>query len=473
MLFNSSVFVIFFLFVYASYLLLHRRFRVQNALLVVASYVFYGYWDWRFLTLIAISTGGDFWVGLLLNRTHGQKRRKLLLALSVCANLGMLGIFKYFGFFSESFARLIQLIGLRASPVTLHVVLPVGISFYTFQTMSYTIDIYRRRIKPTRNLLDFALFVAFFPQLVAGPIERASNLLPQMAKPRRITWEQVNAGLCLLLWGYFKKVVVADNVGMIADQVFGQYAQYGGLDIVFGTLAFATQIYCDFSGYSDIARGLARLMGFELVVNFKLPYFALNPTDFWRRWHVSLSSWLRDYLYIPLGGNRRGKLMVLRNLALTMLLGGLWHGAGWNYVAWGAYHAVILIAYRIVERNPEHEDPWGGQYPYWRVLAKMVLMFILTCIGWVIFRSTSLSQAWHMLRVAGLHWSPHSAAFGFELLFFCFPVVVVDLCQYISRDLLFLTKRAYWIRVPAYAFMFVWITVFGIRESLEFIYFQF
>jgi alginate O-acetyltransferase complex protein AlgI len=312
LLFNSFAFFLFFVVVYVLHLLLaklfaRKRVKLQNLLLLVASYIFYGSWDWRFLSLIAISTLSDFVIGKSLGRVSdltpaGRSRRKMLLACSVVVNLTILGFFKYFGFFAASAIDLLKFTGMRVNPLTLNVILPVGISFYTFQTMSYTIDIYRKRLQPTHSLLDFAVFVAFFPQLVAGPIERAANLLPQFARPRYIRVEQVNAGLFLILWGFYKKVVIADNVALIADQIFDHYTEYAGLDILLGVLAFSIQIYGDFSGYSDIARGLSRLMGFELLVNFRLPTFAVNPSDFWSRWHISLSSWLRDYLYIPLGG---------------------------------------------------------------------------------------------------------------------------------------------------------------------------
>ena len=399
MLFNSQTFFIFFAIVYLLYLLFRRDRKVQNIVLLVGSYVFYGSWNWRFLFLIALSTLVDFSVGHLLGNTpdHQHTRRKRLLTISVIVNLSILGFFKYFNFFIDSFINLLDLFGMQANSITLQIILPVGISFYTFQTMSYTIDIYRQRLKPTKSLLDFAVFVSFFPQLVAGPIERASNLLPQFAKPRHISTEQISTGLYLILWGFFKKMVVGDHAGLIADQIFNNYTNYDGVDLLIGVVAFSIQIYGDFSGYSDIARGISRLMGFELMVNFRLPYFALNPTDFWQRWHISLSSWLRDYLYIPLGGNKHGSFNTYRNLFLTMLLGGLWHGAAWNFVIWGAFHGTILILYRLFERKPMYRDPWNGDNSYVIVVAKMFLMFTLTLVGWLIFRSHSVEQIVYMI----------------------------------------------------------------------------
>jgi D-alanyl-lipoteichoic acid acyltransferase DltB (MBOAT superfamily) len=478
MLFNSLVFVAFFLLVYAGYLLLHRQTRWQNILLLFASYVFYGYWDWRFLSLIALSTLIDFGAGMLLGQADGlsdagQRVRKRVVMGSVVANLTILGFFKYFGFFVDSAADVLHLLGMQADPATLNIVLPVGISFYTFQTMSYTIDVYRGRLEPTKDLLAFAVFVSFFPQLVAGPIERARNLLPQVASPRRITVEHVNTGLFLILWGYFKKVVVADNLALIANGVFNNYEAFAGLDLLLGLLAFSVQIYCDFSGYSDIARGIARLMGFELMVNFRLPYFALNPSDFWQRWHVSLSSWLRDYLYIPLGGNRGSAARTYRNLGLTMLLGGLWHGAAWNFVAWGGFHGLILMLYRRFERRPAHADPWGGAHHPAVVFAKLSLMTVLTLFGWLLFRSSSLGQIAYMITNMSLAPSGHSSAMAYDLVFFTLPLMAVQVYQYRRRDLLVLTKWRAWLRVPCYGLLFLAILIFGVRESVEFIYFQF
>ncbi len=478
MLFTSFAFVFFFLLFYAIYLVLGRRLRLQNVLLLVASYVFYGSWDWRFLSLLALSTLVNFYIGRALGRSpgitpRGRLERTLLLSLSVVFNLALLGFFKYFNFFVDNFLDILGLFGFEPDVPTLKVILPLGVSFYTFKALSYTIDIYREKLEPASSLLDFAVFVAFFPQLVAGPIERAANLLPQIAKPRRLDTDQIYAGLYLVLWGYFKKVVVADNLARIADQVFNNYSQYQGLDILLGVLAFAFQIYGDFSGYSDIARGVSRLMGFESMVNFRLPYFALNPGDFWARWHISLSTWLRDYLYIPLGGNRKGAFNTYRNLALTMLLGGLWHGAAWNFVIWGAYHGAILILFRLFERRPVHQDPWGGEHPCPLVVAKMLLMFALTLLGWLFFRAANLAQIGYMLTHISFATSAESAAFASELFFFVLPLLVVQVFQYFRRDLLLLTRLPAPFRVALYSLMLAWIVVFGVRQSTEFIYSQF
>ncbi len=473
MLFQSFVFVRFFLLFYVIYLLLARNLKAQNLLLLIASYIFYGFWDWRFLSLLWLSTIIDFFVGKFLAQTEDIKRRKLLLAISVVSNLSILGFFKYFNFFAASLINLFNLVGLQADTITLNILLPVGISFYTFQTLSYTIDIYRRKLEPAKNLLDFGVYIAFFPQLVAGPIERASNLIPQVTAPRKIKAGQVNAGLFLILWGYFKKIVVADNAALIANQVFNNYRDYQGLDLIIGTLAFTLQIYGDFSGYSDIARGLAKLMGFELMVNFNLPYFAINPSDFWSRWHISLSSWLRDYLYLPLGGNRHGKFNTYRNLTLTMLLGGLWHGAAWNFVLWGGFHSLLLVVYRFFELQFNKISLWPKKLSSLYVLVQMLLMLIFTNIGWIIFRSSSLEQISYFLTNLGFTPSDKSFYFWKDLFLIAFPLLVMQICQYFSGDLLIVTKFQFWLRVPIYSFLVIWLIVFGVRESVEFIYFQF
>jgi len=442
-------------------------------MLLVASYVFYGYWDWRFLSLILLSTLIDFSIGRKLYVQNDPSRRKLLLLLSVIANLSILGFFKYFNFFAENFESLVGIFGLTAGDLTLRILLPIGISFYTFQTMSYTIDIYRGKLKPTKNLMNFALFVAFFPQLVAGPIERAKNMLPQIENPRNITPQLINSGIYLIIWGYFKKLVIADNVALIANQVFNNYTDYHGMDIVIGVIAFTVQIYCDFSAYSDIARGLSKLLGINLMLNFRLPYFALNPSDFWSRWHISLSSWLRDYLYIPLGGNRSGKGGIYRNLMITMLLGGLWHGAAWNFVIWGAFHGSILIIYRLVSEYRSKRKTSNNKLSIFSIVAQMALMFILTVIGWIIFRSESIEQIIYLISNLGFITSLNTVNLTYILIFFSFPLLLTQILQYVTGDLEAIMNLKIWWRVPILSGMLVWILVFSVRESTEFIYFQF
>ena len=473
MLFNSLTFIVFFIIVYLFYFRLKNHFRRQNFILLIASYVFYGFWDWRFLSLLLTSTCIDFFIGKRLDNTDAPGKRRLLVGLSVVSNLSILGFFKYFNFFADGAERVLTSLGMHADYATLNIILPIGISFYTFQSLSYTIDIYRKKMSHTDSFADFALFVAFFPQLVAGPIERAARLLPQIQRPRRVTLEQVDAGLALVLWGYFKKVVVADNVGMISDHVFNNYMEFEGLGLLVGVVAFAIQIYCDFSGYSDIARGICKLLGFELMVNFRLPYFALSPSDFWRRWHISLSSWLRDYVYISFGGNRQGPIKTYRNILLTMLLGGLWHGAAWNFIIWGLYHGLILCAYRMFDRHPEHDSPRSGQYSYVRTVGRMALMLMFTMIGWIIFRSQSIDQIVYILSHIGISPSPDSSQLAYQLIFFSWPVVVMEVIQYYYGDLLIVTKQSTLTRGLVYGLLIVAIMVFGVRESLEFIYFQF
>jgi len=474
MIFNSWVFLVFFVIVYTLYLLTGRNLRRQNLVLLVASYIFYGFWDWRFLSLLFLSTVIDFFAGRAMAATQDEGRRKLFLAVSMSANLGMLGFFKYFNFFASSLAALLKALGMEADFITLEILLPAGISFYTFQTMSYGIDIYRRKLQPTQRFLDFMLFVSFFPHLVAGPIMRATALLPQFTRARRIRVDQVNAGIFLILWGYFKKVVVADNLAVIANNVFNNYRAVEGMDMSLGVLAFTFQIYGDFSGYTDIARGISKLMGFELNLNFNLPYLAANPSDFWERWHISLSSWLRDYLYIPLGGNRCGMVRTYRNLFLTMLLGGLWHGAAWNFVVWGAYHGLILCAFRYLDPHPEHQRKHETWHDRLRLATKVAFMFVLTVVGWVIFRSGSLEQIAYMLTHVGLgnrSWMTVSTAWRMTVL--VSPLLLVQSYQYAKGDLLILSKWSALARVPVYACLLLAIILLGSRQSTEFIYFQF
>ncbi|HRX87557.1 MAG TPA: MBOAT family protein, partial [Phycisphaerae bacterium] len=445
MLFNSFQFAAFFVAIYALYCLTLRRVRVQNVLLLIASYFFYGCWDWRFLALIALSTVIDYVVGGLLDRrsgegtgayAYGSRARQVLLATSVVANLGILGVFKYYDFFAAQAGTLLAGIGLPWEPRFLHVILPVGISFYTFQTLSYTIDVYRDEIRACGSFVDFATFVAFFPQLVAGPIVRARDFLPQVRAPRHLDAAQFGEGGYLVLWGLFKKVVIAGNLATLVDGVFSAApGAYSGGAVVVAVYAFAVQIYCDFSGYTDIARGCAKMMGFELMLNFNLPYFARNPADFWRRWHISLSTWLRDYLYIPLGGNRKGPRRTLINLALTMLLGGLWHGAAWTFVLWGAYQGGLLIVHRLAMPALNRWTQFKSQpvRAAWNALV-IVVFFQFVCVGWLIFRAESVGQIADMAgAVLGGVTLAHSGLR--TLVFYAAPLVVLQLLQYFRDDL--------------------------------------
>lgn len=471
MLFNSLTFWAFFVVVYALYLRLQGRTRIQNVFLLLASIVFYGCWDYRFLVLLLVSAGIDYWAGLAISSSASPAHRKRVLTLSITINLGILAFFKYYNFFSASLASLLRLLGFHADFFTLHVLLPVGISFYTFQSMSYGIDIYRGKLEPTRDLLSYFLMVAFFPHLVAGPIVRASRLLPQMLRARVITVDQVNAGLWLILWGLWKKVVMADNLSDIANNVFNSPDHFRGLDVTIGILAFCFQIYGDFSGYTDIARGLAKLLGFELDLNFDQPYFALSPSEFWHRWHISLSTWLRDYLYIPLGGNRGKESRTRFNLMATMVLGGLWHGAAWNFVIWGFYHGAILSLYRSLETLPAYRVLTRQR---WLIPLRWGLMFTLTCVGWVIFRAVSAHDIVHLLADAGMgHRSWYSVSMLYRLVLFTLPLAVMEIWQYVRRDALVVTRTSLPFSIFVYGCLLLSIAIFAKRDAQAFIYFQF
>jgi alginate O-acetyltransferase complex protein AlgI len=471
-LFNSLEFALFFAAVFVLSLVLPHR--AQNRMFLAASYLFYGAWDWRFLGLIALSTLIDFGVGLRLSSVSDPRIRKGWVTLSVVTNLGILGAFKYAGFFAESLADLLAPFGVGLSPFIADVALPVGISFYTFQSLSYTIDIYRDRLEPTRDLLDFALFVAFFPQLVAGPIERARRLLPQILEPRERSFDGVSSGLWLVLWGTFKKVVIADNLAPLVDAVYAPGATPTGLEVTVATYAFAIQIYCDFSGYTDVARGTARMLGFDLMLNFRLPYFASSPAEFWRRWHISLSTWLRDYLYISLGGNRRGNAITLRNLALTMLLGGLWHGAAWTFVLWGAFHGGLLIAQRLLQpRLPRILPPSGAARSAW-TCASVILTFHLVCLGWLFFRADSLTQIGALLGsfTAGLEPGLAGQWIG-PLALLSAPLLLVQMIQLSSGRVEAPPRISLPLRFGVAMLAAIAIVLLGEDFGEPFIYFQF
>ena len=475
MLFNSFQFLVFFIIVFAAYLVLTHRW--QNRMLLFASYVFYGYWDWRFLSLLVFSSTLDYYFALRIGRASAPASKRNWIVASLVINLSILGFFKYFNFFAESFALLMQKAGLPVSPLVLRVVLPVGISFYTFQALSYTLDVYRGILRPAERWSDFALYVAFFPQLVAGPIERATNLLPQVQHPRMVSDYGIGHGAYLILWGLFQKVVVADNVSAVADRVFASQPDSGAMVLV-GVYAFALQIYCDFAGYSNMARGLALMLGFRLMLNFRNPYFAKDPSDFWRRWHISLSTWLRDYLYIGLGGNRKGTSRTYRNLLLTMLLGGLWHGAAWTFVAWGAYHGLLLVIHRawsaVTAPFSLLASSWAARG--W-LLLKIVIFFHLTCLGWLFFRAVSLAQVGDMLSLVIRHFTPQDliplAGQSLQLLYYGLPVLLMELWQYKSGDPLVALKAPRLVRTAIYVTLFYGIVIFARNNAQSFIYFQF
>jgi D-alanyl-lipoteichoic acid acyltransferase DltB (MBOAT superfamily) len=540
MLFNSPEFIIFLILVYCLYLVF--PFRIQNYFLLIASYIFYGWWDPRFLFLVVISSTIDFWVGLMMENGRLSRRQQILpavyllisavaflavipnmelshtglddrfnprllleifigsiafvllaylayttlttlaeparrfccLLISLTTQLGLLGFFKYFNFFIDSLHNSLNSIGIQSNTWHLSIILPVGISFYTFQSLSYTIDVYRKIIKPTDRFFDFALFVAYFPQLQAGPIERARHLIPQLANPRRLDLDQSLRGLFLIVFGFFKKVGIADGVTPVVDQIFNSSGQVTWIDVIVGTTLFAVQIYCDFSGYTDIARGISKLLGIDLIVNFNQPYFATNPQDFWRRWHISLSSWLRDYLYIPLGGNHGGRFFICRNIMITMVLGGLWHGAAWNFLLWGFYQGFILCVYRMWrELRPLGSPIW--KHPLLR-LALIIIFFFFVCYGWLLFRAQSLSQVVHFSSllisdVGNLNYGAGiprlSSLLGLPLL------LLMEIGQYWTN-----TPRYYRMLVlPARGFLIasmLAVIIIGMsNEPAQFIYFQF
>ena len=364
-------------------------------LVLVASYVFYGWWDWRFLTLILLSTLVDFSIGKSLHKTTNSQKRKQLLWVSLVFNLGLLGFFKYYHFFIDNWIVAWGTLGITMHKSSLNIILPVGISFYTFQTLSYTIDVYRKKLEPTKNLIAFASFVSFFPQLVAGPIERASNLLPQFYKKRNFNYNLTVSGLRLILWGLFKKVVIADNCAVYANDIFANYQEQSGLTLVLGAVYFAFQIYGDFSGYSDIAIGTARLFGFNLMRNFNYPYFPRDIAEFWRRWHISLSTWFRDYLYIPLGGSRGNKWFQLRNVFAIFLVSGFWHGANWTFIVWGAINALLFIPLLLTNKNRTNLDDVAENriFPSVKELIQILITFGFTTLAWIFFRAENVAVA--------------------------------------------------------------------------------
>ena len=469
--FNSYLFWIFFAVVIVLYRVLPHR--GQNRMLLAASYLFYGAWDARFLLLIALSTLVDFLVAKRITATPDRVTARRWCALSITVNLGILGVFKYFDFFTTSFARLLEsFFNYETDPVTLNIILPVGISFYTFQTLSYTIDVYRGHTKPATNLLDFALYVAFFPQLVAGPIERSHRLLPQIVNPRPPRKGAFANGLYLVISGLFAKIVIADNMAFICNGIFAASEdQVGGIDRLVGIYAFAFQIYGDFYGYSAIARGIALWMGIDLMANFRMPYFARSPGEFWKRWHISLSSWLRDYLYIPLGGNRGGPWRTCRNLMITMLLGGLWHGAGWTFVLWGLYQGLLLCAYRPFENHFQQSRP-----STLRRLGETFLFFNLVCLGWLFFRAESLPQVW--LFLSEILFTDFTATFltvyGLgAILYLVGPFLLFEVWLSRRGDLLALTSSPWGWRAAAYLYALFMLLTHQPHRSSEFIYFQF
>jgi alginate O-acetyltransferase complex protein AlgI len=478
MLFNTWSFWIFLAAVLPLYWAL--PFRWQNRMLLAASYFFYGCWSWKLLPLILGSTLMDYGLGIAVSRAEEPGARKRLVAISVAVNLALLGFFKYYGFFAREATRMSESLGLPISLPLWNIILPVGISFYTFQSMSYVIDISRRVTEPARNFWDFALYVAFFPHLVAGPIMRSGNsengvgLLKQIQAPRRYRDGDFQQGLYHVTIGLFKKVVVGDNMANLVNAIFQTpVSQLSGPECIAGVYAFALQIYADFSGYSSIAQGVARWMGIDLMVNFRMPYLAVNPSDFWRRWHISLSTWLRDYLYIPLGGSRGGKFATYRNLLITMVLGGVWHGANWTFVAWGLFHGVLLCVYRVVDRKGQEKTI--HDYGVVGGMVRAFVLFNLVCVGWLLFRAATFDQAWQMLvrSVTDTRVTPLARVIFESIVFYGLPLLAFEYWVERRRQLTVLVQVAWPWRAAVYSYAMTMLIFFPPTGVHEFIYFQF
>ena len=482
MLFNSIDFAIFLPLVFLLYwFVVQKNLKLQNALIVVASYVFYGWWDWRFLSLILFSTIIDYIVGQRLRDEEKETKRKALLWTSIIVNLGFLGFFKYYNFFLENFVSAFSLFGMQINANSLNIILPIGISFYTFQTLSYTIDVYKKKLEPTQDFIAFSAFVCFFPQLVAGPIERATNLLPQFYKKRTFQYYKATDGMRQILWGLFKKIVIADNCAEFANQIFNNSADMNGSTLVLGAIFFTFQIYCDFSGYSDIAIGTARLFGFNLMQNFAFPYFSRDIAEFWRRWHISLSTWFRDYLYIPLGGSRGSTLFKVRNIFVIFLVSGFWHGANWTYIFWGGLNALYFLPLMLFNKNKENIGivAEGKFLPSLKDAFSMLITFSLIVLAWIFFRAEDLNHAFNYVSEI------------FSLSLFSFPsnfgggkalstlalIVVFMLIEWLQRDKqhtldLSLIRGGRYVRWGIYLIIILAIISFGGQQQ-EFIYFQF
>ena len=487
MLFNSIDFAIFLPIVFLLYwFVANKNLKLQNLLVVAASYLFYGWWDWRFLSLILFSTLVDYAIGQALRDEENQRKRKLLLWSSIIINLGFLGFFKYYNFFLDNFITAFTFFGQEIKANSLNIILPVGISFYTFQTLSYSIDVYKRKLEPTKDFIAFSAFVSFFPQLVAGPIERATHLLPQFYKKRTFDYPKAVDGMRQILWGLFKKIVIADNCAEFANQIFNNSADMNGSTLVLGALFFTFQIYCDFSGYSDIAIGTSRLFGFDLMQNFNFPYFSRDIAEFWRRWHISLSTWFRDYVYIPLGGSRGGIGMKIRNTFIIFIVSGFWHGANWTFIIWGALNAIYFLPLLLTNNNRNHIGTiaQGRFLPSLKEFSFMMLTFGLTVFAWIFFRAENVGHAFsyiggifsgeNFFNVIPESWGAREISdFGFSLL----SIVLLLIIEWTGRNkhygIGFLTEIKYRpVRWGIYVSIILYIITFA-GGSQDFIYFQF
>jgi len=481
MLFNSLDFALFLPIVFIIYWALSKtKLAYQNFFVLCASFLFYGWWDWRFLCLIALSIVVDYFIAKAIDKQENKTKRKQILFVSIFVNIGLLFAFKYFNFFLDNISDVCSILGVEISLKSLNIILPVGISFYTFQTLSYTIDVYRNKIKPTNDFVAFAAFVSFFPQLVAGPIERATNLLPQFLKEREFDEIKASDGLRQMLWGLFKKVVIADNCATYADLIFNSPDSFSGITLILGAVFFAFQIYCDFSGYSDIAIGSARLFGFNLKQNFAFPYFSRDIAEFWRRWHISLTTWFRDYIYIPLGGSRVSKTVVIRNVFIIFLISGFWHGAKWNFIFWGFLNALYFIPLLVFNRNRKNlNDIDEGRFlPSMKSFVSIGVTFSLTTFSWIFFRAESMTVAFGFIKRifigSFINLELIRNVNTFSLLIFMSFLVLFILIEWVQRE----KQHGLQINNASYKYWFVYlffvcsILLFG-GESDQFIYFQF
>lgn len=481
MIFNSIDFAIFLPLVFLVYwFVVKGNLKIQNAFLLIVSYVFYGWWDYRFLSLIALSSLIDYLIGIKLGESYNPRNRKVLLGLSIFVNLGFLGFFKYYNFFTDSFADAFSLLGTAIDPQRLDIVLPVGISFYTFQTLSYSIDVYRKKLDPTKDIVAFFAFVSFFPQLVAGPIERATNLLPQFQTIRSFDYSKAVDGMRQILWGLFKKVVIADNCAEYANQIFDNYSGFGGSTLALGAVFFTFQIYGDFSGYSDIAIGTSRLFGFDLKRNFAFPYFSRDIAEFWRRWHMSLSTWFRDYLYIPLGGSKGSIANKVRNTFIIFIVSGFWHGANWTFIFWGFLNALYFLPLLISNSNRNNiaTVAEGNLFPKLREFLGIIITFALTVIAWIFFRSNSIGEAFeYLFGIFSISFFEVPKIISIKMIIvmsFMIFMIVLEWYQRHKEHGLELTtaKTSAFARWFLYIFLIYCIIWLGGKQQ-EFIYFQF
>ena len=480
MLFNSFEFLVFLPIVFLLYWFVFRGRRWQNLLVVIASYVFYGWWDWRFLLLIALTSLCSYGSGLLLEHYEGQRRRQQIVsAANIVLNLGILGVFKYYNFFVENLDALFGMMGYHLDWVTMNVILPVGISFYTFQALSYTIDVYQKKLPATHDIVEFFAYISFFPQLVAGPIERATNLLPQFQQKRQFDYAKAVDGMRQMLWGFLKKLVIADNCATVVNDYWNHYQDLPGVSLFLIGVLFTFQIYCDFSGYSDIAIGCARLFGFNLMRNFNFPYFSRSIPEFWRRWHISLTTWFRDYIYFPLGGSRCDKWKIIRNVYIVWGISGLWHGANWTFVCWGLFHATLLAIYNILGINTKYKQvvAYGKYLPNIKETLQIALTFFLAVIGWIIFRAESMTQAVdYLTAMASNRFFDASMIYGRVYLLLGLLLLVIEWLQRDKQHALQLPNNYLFrhkaVRYLLYIFIVILcLTFYG--ESQTFIYFQF